>query len=185
MKPAKRLLIGLGLLVSMGAGSVASAYVSVPLSTSSLAPTSLNLTEIGTFGVASIDPTSGFIYDYYFNLTYGAVTSNGSVGPVSTAFPFQVDGLTLSFFDLTNDAGRTTPLGTSGSGLTFTTGTLPDSSILYNLRVTGSVPTGRVGSFSGLYQALPIPAAAWLLLSGVAGLGAMARRRKVEPVPAT
>ncbi len=130
MKPAKRLLIGLGLLVSMGAGSVANAFVAVPLSTNSLAPTSLNLTEIGTFGVASIDPTLSFTYDYYFNLTYGAVSSSGSVGPVSTLPPFQVDGLTLSFFDLTNDPGRATPLGTSGSGLTFTTGALPNSSIL-------------------------------------------------------
>jgi hypothetical protein len=185
MKPAKKLLIGLGLLVSMGAGSVASAFVAVPLSTNPLLPTSLNLTEIGTFGVASIDPTSGFFYDYYFNLTYGAVSSSGSVGPVSSLPPFQVDGLTLSFFDLSADPGRLTPLGTSGSGPTFTTSALPNSSVLYNLRVTGSVPTGKVGSFSGLYQALPIPAAAWLLLSGVAGLGAMARRRKIEPVPAT
>jgi hypothetical protein len=183
MKPAKRLLIGLGLLVSLGTGSVASAFVVVPLSDNELLPTSLNLTEIGTFGAASIAPTSGFTYDFYFNLTYAAVSSSGSVGAVSTFPPYQVDGLTLSFFDLTNDAGRASPLGNSGAGLTFTTGVLPDSSILYNLRVTGSVPTGKVGSFSGLYQALPIPAAAWLLLSGVAGLGAMDRRRKVEPVP--
>jgi hypothetical protein len=52
-----------------------------------------------------------------------------------------------------------------------------DAADLYHFVVTGAFTNGANYTFIG--KVVPLPAAAWLLLSGVAGLGAMARRRKV------
>jgi hypothetical protein len=56
----------------------------------------------------------------------------------------------------------------------------------YDLQIKGTVTGSGVGGIDGAYSgiltttAVPLPAAAWLLLSGLAGVGAMARRRKSE-----
>jgi hypothetical protein len=49
----------------------------------------------------------------------------------------------------------------------------------YTLVVTENLVHGNGHSYTFDARIIPLPAAAWLLLSGVAGLGAMARRRKV------
>jgi hypothetical protein len=49
----------------------------------------------------------------------------------------------------------------------------------YKLVVTADLIHGNGHSYTFDGRIVPLPAAAWLLLSGVAGLGAMARRRKV------
>ena len=48
----------------------------------------------------------------------------------------------------------------------------------YFIRVLGT-SSNAAANYSGVGNIVPLPAAAWLLLSGVVGLGAMARRRKV------
>lgn len=49
----------------------------------------------------------------------------------------------------------------------------------YKLVVTANLIHNDGHSYTFDARIVPLPAAAWLLLSGVAGLGAMARRRKV------
>jgi hypothetical protein len=49
----------------------------------------------------------------------------------------------------------------------------------YKLLVTVDLVHGDGHSYTFDARIIPLPAAAWLLLSGVAGLGAMARRRKL------
>jgi hypothetical protein len=68
--------------------------------------------------------------------------------------------------------------------LTLTAGTIYNAFPLllagtYKLVVTANLVHGDGHSYTFDARIIPLPAAAWLLLSGVAGLGAMARRRKV------
>lgn len=67
---------------------------------------------------------------------------------------------------------------------TFTSGVLVPlislaSAGQYRLDVVVDLVTGHHHSYTFSTSVVPLPAAAWLLLSGVAGLGALARRRKV------
>ncbi len=64
------------------------------------------------------------------------------------------------------------------TGTSFTRSSLSNDN--YDLQVSGDA----TGSLGGIYASavavtatVPLPAAAWLLLSGLAGTGAMARRR--------
>lgn len=68
--------------------------------------------------------------------------------------------------------------------LTLTPGTIYNAFPLlvagtYKLVVTANLVHNSGHSYTFDARIVPLPAAAWLLLSGVAGLGAMARRRKV------
>jgi len=51
---------------------------------------------------------------------------------------------------------------------------------MYDLVITGTATGILGGQYVGTVaaSAVPLPAAAWLLLSGLVGIGAMARRRR-------
>jgi len=72
-----------------------------------------------------------------------------------------------------------TPVGPSlASGTSFNLPSL--ASGMYDLVITGTATGVLGGQYVGTVaaSAVPLPAAAWLLLSGLAGVGAMARRRR-------
>jgi len=64
------------------------------------------------------------------------------------------------------------------TGTSFNVPSLPSG--LYDLVITGTATGVLGGQYVGTVaaSAVPLPAAAWLLLSGLAGVGAMARRRR-------
>ncbi|MFO1400582.1 MAG: VPLPA-CTERM sorting domain-containing protein [Steroidobacteraceae bacterium] len=103
-------------------------------------------------------------------------TGNGRLDPLV----FKVTGVTgdllSTYFDLsTTQSGKPPGQGYQYFALHITGFKDPSGLPSNNDNATTS------GFFGGGYQktnVVPIPAAAWLLLSGVAGLGAMARRRR-------
>ena len=71
------------------------------------------------------------------------------------------------------------PFGPSlGGGTNFNLPSLPSG--MYDLVITGAASGVLGGEYVGTVAAspVPLPAAAWLLLSGLVGVGAMARRRR-------
>jgi hypothetical protein len=90
---------------------------------------------------------------------------------VRTGDNYAITGLNAVLFDRTTST-------VVGSGTNFALSSL--SSDKYDLEVSGNA-TGTAGGIYGgavaVSSPVPLPAAAWLLLSGLAGMGAMARRR--------
>ena len=96
--------------------------------------------------------------------------------------PQNVSGLTANLYLVTG--GVLGPSLISGLNFSYPSlgATVPGN--YYDLQMTGTVtgPTG--GGYGGTISVVPVPAAAWLLLSGLVGVGAMARRRKIEAIDA-
>ena len=160
--------------VALAATGVANATV---YSLTSTAPgQTLNVGDIGTVADQSLAPHSSFTDDFFFTLGSGAPAA-AVAGLVFDSGSTAIDNLTATLIDLTH------PGTYGGTGPTFV---VPSLAALdqFKLEITGSTP-GGAGQFQGFVlvapaSPVPLPAAAWLLLSGLVGVGAMSRRRSVE-----
>jgi hypothetical protein len=164
-------LVGIVLLGLAGAANAT--IVSLPSSPDGPA---LSPGDQGLIPTTSV--TGSFSNDWYFTLASisalgGAVTSIDLT--IAAGLNTAITGLTATLIDLTTTT-------TVASGTSFLVPSLaPDK---YDLRVSGTATGSLGGIYSGAVAVaatpVPLPAAAWLLLSGLAGVGAMARRRKSE-----
>ncbi len=142
---------------------------------------SLNPGDIANFSNTPPPSSSPFSDNWYFGLN-----QTSGVGAEALSFNFsayQISGFTATLYTL-NGSG---PLGAGGS-LGTDWGTVGSGTVLvvpslstgeYDLIIAGTATGSAGGDYSGAISttAVPLPAAAWLLLSGLAGVGLMSRRR--------
>jgi hypothetical protein len=162
-------MLGIALLAFAGAASA----TTVDLSASPTGP-SLNPGDQGLVPTTSVQ--GSFTDNWYFSLSQ---TSN--VGLAITSINLSIaPGLNTSISNLVaelvdNSTGNTVVVNgaTSYSGLSLANGN-------YDLIISGNADGTLGGIYAGAVavQAVPLPAAAWLLLSGLASMGALARRRR-------
>jgi hypothetical protein len=167
---ARRLqwLLAMMMLSALGTASAA-VY---PLTETPTGP-DLSPGDTGLFEAAVTPGT--FSNDWYFSLASPS-TVNGAVVNVNLSTLLNITGLAL---ELVYDYGLPGMKTYSGLGDSFTLTSL--SSGPYELIVSGDATGSAGGVYAGAVTTVPLPAAAWLLLSGLAGLGVLARRRRVEP----
>lgn len=199
MKNKKLVLCQLmfGLAIYMGSIGGAQASISPSVSLSAVNPT-VTAGSQATFELFmdfSSDPTLGGGVDVVFgNFTNGSQLSFLSYDPAALGDPFYINVPTVSttgdrlegitFGDFTN--------GVSGPALV---GTLVFNTLVagnYSLSLVDSGLTGGFYSMSGVQQtpvytpasftvtAVPVPAAIWLMLSGLVGLSGMVFRQNAK-----
>jgi hypothetical protein len=139
------------------------------------APT-LNPSDVGLI-VPLLPETTSFTDDWFFTLSLAGgvdaavISINLVVGP---GLDYSYSSLSASLFDYTTS----TPVPGTGGGTSFTASLV--SGDIYEVIVQGT-PNGSLGGlYSGAVDVVPLPAAAWLLLSGLAGMGLLARRRLAD-----
>jgi hypothetical protein len=136
-------------------------------------------------GNASPGPTVNFLDQ----LTFKGFTGTGFAGTAKTSWYFTTGaanlflngsinenpGSTFSTFLAQIFSPTNVLLATLSPGVPFSLLSLAAAGT-YRIDVTVNGPANSSYTFDG--QIVPLPAAGWLLLSGLAALGAMARRRK-------
>jgi len=119
-----------------------------------------------------------FTDDWFFQLSStgaGGVVVNEPV-TIGTTSVVNISGLSLSLY--TESGGSPTGSALASGGTDFNLPSLAPG--MYELIITGTTTGASGGAYSGVVAAspVPLPAAAWLLLSGLAGVGVIARRRR-------
>jgi len=135
-----------------------------------LAALNLWFSDIGAGGSSNWN-TIGTGANAYQTFVSGGAATTGNWGPVSAAVGMPGNNLNLTGF--TSSAA----VGTAISLYGITTGTATDVS-------TTAATTAKLGTFTLTgstlsFSNVPVPAALWLLASGILGLGAAGRRRKI------
>jgi hypothetical protein len=157
-----------GTIVLMALAGAAQASVIGLTNTAVGAPT-LGLSDTGSIPLTAIGAGTN---DWYFNYS-------GAVSVLAATAGFGVTGFGLELLDSANAVQGTGVLSGPFANLSAV---LPGPGT-YHLHFNGSGPGSYFGSV-GFLAPVPLPAAAWLMLSGLAGLGAFARRRRDESLAA-
>ena len=152
-------------IMLLGAVSTASAAV-LDLSSIPNGP-GLDTGDFGLVPTTFVAPGS-FTGDWYFSLNSPSGLEGDVVG-INLPGLTHIKDLALTLIDLTTD---TTYVSDARN---FDLASLPKGN--YELEVTGDATGRHGGIYAGAIAVLPLPAAAWLLLSGLAGVAVLARRR--------
>jgi hypothetical protein len=151
-------------IVLLGAACAANA------STFTLPGSPLSPGDSGTF--SALPGPGSFADNWDFTLT-GPAGLGAAVISVESPTTRDITGLNLALYAGSTPVGVPLATGSSINLLSISGGP-------YDLYVTGDATGTKGGYYVGgvTTSPVPLPAAAWLLLSGLAGVGAMARRRR-------
>jgi len=164
----------LGILV-MGIAGFAHATVYTLTDNNPPGPT-LNPGDIANFG-NSVAASTSFSDNWFFKLGQpgaGGLVTNIDVTVGATSI-LNISPFTVNLYA---ESGGIITGPSLASGTSFNLPAL--ASGMYDLVITGTATGILGGQYVGTVaaSAVPLPAAAWLLLSGLVGIGAMARRRR-------
>lgn len=145
-----------------------------------------------TLNTSSISGSDSFDDDYVF--TVGTGVASSVTATVDLGSVLGIDDLDVKLYSVSSGyvywADGAAPSGvlaiyqatisSNGNGNT-TTATLANINLAagtYVLQISGAAAGTQGGSYSGLFsvQPVPLPAAGWLLLTGLLGLGVIGRR---------
>jgi hypothetical protein len=166
---------GMGLMLAAG---IASADIT-PSQTLTTTTTGQPVLFAGDVATATSTVFGTGTVDYFFDLAATGPTGGGVTSldlNLGNGVSYGFSGLSLALTDTdTHTTYVTEGPSPGGEGFTFPSG-LPTGD--YELAVNYTTSGTQGGIYTAAISVVPLPSAAWLLLSGVAGVAAMTRGRK-------